>query len=43
VATLGSNFDLVVRVLARVNVVLGIAALVLVVIFGVWSYRRLKR
>jgi membrane protein DedA with SNARE-associated domain len=43
VATLGNNFDLVVRVLARVNTALGIAAVALLVIFGVWSYRRLKR
>lgn len=43
VATLGTNLDVVVHTLARVNTVLGIAALALLVIFGIWSYRRLKR
>lgn len=43
VTTLGTNFDLVVRTLARINTGLAIAALVLLVIFGVWSFRRLPR
>jgi len=43
VATLGGNFEEVTRVLARVNVVLGIAAVALIVAFGVWTYRRMKR
>jgi len=43
VSTLGNNFDLVLRTLAGVNTALGIAAAILLVIFAIWSYRRLKR
>lgn len=43
VATLGGNFEQVTRVLARVNVVLGIAAVALLVAFALWTYRRMKR
>lgn len=43
VATLGTNFDLVTRVLARANLVLGVVAVVLILLFVRWSYRRLKQ
>jgi len=43
VATLGTNLEAVTRALARVNLALGVAAAGLVVIFGIWTYRRLKR
>lgn len=43
VATLGTNFEVVTRVLARANLVLGVLAFVLIVLFVRWSYRRLKQ
>jgi membrane protein DedA with SNARE-associated domain len=43
VATLGTNFEAVTRVLARANLVLGIAAALLLLLFARWTYRRLKR
>jgi membrane protein DedA with SNARE-associated domain len=43
VAALGDNFEAVLAALRRVNVILGVAALVLVVAVGVWLQRRLKR
>ena len=43
VATLGTNFEAVVRALARVNVVLGVVAAALLLVFATWIFRRLKR
>lgn len=43
VATLGTNFEVVTRVLARANLVLGVVAVVLILLFVRWSYRRLKQ
>jgi membrane-associated protein len=43
VATLGTNFEAVTRVLARANLVLGIVAAALLLLFARWTYRRLKR
>lgn len=43
VTTLGTNFELVTHALARVNLVLGIAAGILVVILVVWFLRRRHR
>jgi membrane protein DedA with SNARE-associated domain len=43
VATLGTNFEVVTRVLARANLVLGIIAVALLLVFARWTYRRLKR
>jgi membrane protein DedA with SNARE-associated domain len=43
VAVLGTNFDAVLRSLARVNLVLGVLALAAFAIFLLWTYRRLKR
>lgn len=43
VATLGTNFEVVTRILARANLVLGVVAIVLIVLFVRWTYRRLKR
>jgi membrane protein DedA with SNARE-associated domain len=43
VAELGTNFDAVLRSLARVNLVLGVLALAAFAIFLLWTYRRLKR
>lgn len=43
VATLGTNFEIVTRVLARANLVLGVVAVVLILLFVRWSYRRLKQ
>jgi len=43
VTTLGTNLEAVTRAMARVNIALGVAAAVLVVIFVIWTYRRLKR
>jgi membrane protein DedA with SNARE-associated domain len=43
VATLGTNFEAVSHGLARANLVLGAVAVVLLVLFVRWTYRRLKR
>lgn len=43
ISTLGTNFEVVARVIARANLVLGVVALVLIVLFVRWTYRRLKR
>jgi membrane protein DedA with SNARE-associated domain len=43
VATLGTNLDVVTRALARVNILLGVLAAALFVVFGIWIYRRMKR
>jgi len=43
VATVGTNFEDVARLLGRVNRVLGVVALALVVVLAVWIRRRLKR
>ena len=43
VATVGTNFEDVARILGRVNRVLGIVALGLFVVLVVWVRRRLKR
>ena len=43
VATVGTNFEDVARILGRVNRVLGIVALALLIIVVVWIRRRLKR
>jgi membrane protein DedA with SNARE-associated domain/protein-S-isoprenylcysteine O-methyltransferase Ste14 len=42
VATLGTNLETVVSALARVNHVLGAAALVAIIFLAVWTVRRLK-
>ncbi len=43
VATLGTNLDAVVAVLAHVNGVLGAAAIGILIFLAVWIVRRLKR
>ncbi|MGH7538316.1 MAG: DedA family protein [Gemmatimonadales bacterium] len=43
VATLGTNLEAVNHALARVNVVLGVVAAVLLLAFVIWILRRLKR
>ena len=43
VATLGTNLDAVLAVLAHVNWVLGAAALGVLIFLAVWIVRRLKR
>lgn len=43
VTTLGTNLDQVLRVVRRVNVVLGAVAVVLLVVVGVWAVKRLRR
>jgi membrane protein DedA with SNARE-associated domain len=43
VATLGTNLDQVLRVVGRVNVVLGAAAGALALVLAIWIVRRLKR
>lgn len=43
VTKLGTNFEVVTRVIARANLVLGVVAVVLIVLFVRWTYRRLKR
>jgi membrane protein DedA with SNARE-associated domain len=43
VATLGTNFESVTRVIARANLVFGILAILLLLLFVRWTYRRLKR
>jgi uncharacterized membrane protein YbhN (UPF0104 family) len=43
VATLGTNFELVTRALARVNLVLGVVAVALIVVAVVWLVRRRRR
>jgi membrane protein DedA with SNARE-associated domain len=43
IATLGTNFEVVTRFLGRANLVLGVVALVLLVLFARWTIRRLKR
>jgi membrane protein DedA with SNARE-associated domain len=43
VATLGTNFETVTHALARANLVLGIIAVLLLLVFVRWTYRRLKR
>ncbi len=43
VATLGTNFDVVVAVLGRVNRVLGVVGLGVLLLVVIWTVRRLKR
>jgi membrane protein DedA with SNARE-associated domain len=43
VATLGTNLEVVTRALARVNILLGVLAAGLFLVFGIWIYRRMKR
>ena len=43
VSTLGTNLEVVTRALARVNILLGILAAALFIVFGVWIVRRMKR
>jgi membrane protein DedA with SNARE-associated domain len=42
VAALGTNFETVTHALARANLVLGIVAVLLLLLFARWTYRRLK-
>ena len=43
VAVLGTNLDVVLRAVARVNTVLAVVALAAVVTLGLWIWRRLRR
>ena len=43
VATLGTNLETVTHELARVNLVLGVVAVLLLILFVRWTYRRLKQ
>ncbi len=43
VTTIGTNFEVVTHALARANLVLGIVAVLLLLLFIRWTYRRLKR
>ncbi len=43
ITTLGTNLDDVLRVLGRVNAVLGVLAALLLIVIAIWIVRRMKR
>jgi membrane protein DedA with SNARE-associated domain len=43
ITTLGTNLEQVLRVLRRVNTILGVAAITLLLVAAIWIVRRLKR